>query len=308
MAQALRRVSRLLPVCALFACAATAHGASRADCLSFHSEILGRAAPYCIILPPSYDADASRRYPVLYFLHGIGENEQMLLRAGGLNLIEDMWDRRDIGEFLIVTPGADSSFYINSHDGRVRYEDFFLRELLPYVEKRYRAKSGRAARAIGGISMGGYGALHLAFAHPELFSAVSAHSAALIARLPRFEPAPGAAQPQETPRMRLLGTVFGSPLDRKFWERNDPLALARTADLRGLKIYFDCGSEDDYGFNAGAAELDTILDARRVPHEFHSYPGAHDWVYFAEHLPASLEFHSRAFGLPPSDSDKIKPR
>jgi S-formylglutathione hydrolase FrmB len=269
-----------------------ARAASRAECRSMHSAILGHAVAYCVLLPPSYDADASRHYPVLYLLHGIGENEQFLVRSGGLNLVEDLWEQQRIGEYLIATPAADSSFYINSHDGRVRYEDFFLREFMPGIERAYRTKAGRASRGISGVSMGGYGALHLAFRHPELFAAVSAHSAALIEKLPDVTGAGAAGNL----RLRILGNVFGSPPDRAFWERNNPLALARTANLTGLKIYFDCGSEDDYGFYAGAGELDRILTSRGIAHEFHLDPGGHDWEYFAEHLPASLEFQSKALG------------
>jgi len=278
----------------LFAFAASASAASatgRAECLSLASRILGHRVAYCTILPPSYESETSRRYPILYFLHGIGENEQMLAGSGGLNLVLDLWEQHQIGECLIVTPAADSSFYINSRDGRVRYEDFFLQELMPYIEHRYRTRRGRASRAIGGISMGGYGALHLAFRHPELFGSISAHSAALIERLPEVS----AGDAPSIPRLRILGNVFGSPVDRAFWDRNSPLGLARTANLAGLKIYFDCGSEDDYGFNAGAESLHKELAARRIPHEFHIYPGGHNWIYFADHLPASLEFHSQVF-------------
>jgi S-formylglutathione hydrolase FrmB len=96
-------------------------------------------------------------------------------------------------------------------------------------------------------------------------------------------------------RSRLLGSVFGLPPDPAFWERNSPLALARTALLSGMKIYFDCGSEDDFGFEAGAAALDKILTSRKIPHEFHLYPGRHDWSYFASHVEASLSFHSALF-------------
>ena len=93
----------------------------------------------------------------------------------------------------------------------------------------------------------------------------------------------------------MLGNVFGAPPDLAFWEQNSPLTLARTANLTGLHIYFDCGNRDDYGFDAGAAALDKILTARHIAHEFHLYPGRHDVVYFAEHLPASLVFTSRYF-------------
>ena len=99
--------------------------------------------------------------------------------------------------------------------------------------------------------------------------------------------------------LRLFANVFGSPVDRAFWDRNNPMQLARTAGLNGLKIYFDCGSQDDYGFDSGAQALHNLLVSRGVKHEFHLYPGGHNWLYFAEHLPASLESASRAFGLAP---------
>ncbi|HEV2618079.1 MAG TPA: alpha/beta hydrolase family protein [Candidatus Acidoferrales bacterium] len=267
----------------------------RIECRSMHSEILGRAVRYCAILPPSYDENKTQRYPVLYFLHGLGENEQMLVSSGGWNLIEDLWEQKQLGEFLTVTPDADTSFYINSRDGRQRYEDFFLREFLPFIEHAYRTRAGRHYRGIGGISMGGYGALHLAFRHPELFGSTSASSAALIGALPnvRF------ANPRQSRLLAVLG-VFGTPPDPAFWLRNDPLTLARTAHLAGLKIYFDCGAQDDYGFEKGAKTLHDILASRGIPHEFHLYPGGHDWRYFAAQLPAALEFHSHAFGLGPS--------
>jgi S-formylglutathione hydrolase FrmB len=272
-----------------------AEAAGRAECQSVKSKILASAVPYCVQLPPSYDGEKSRRYPVLYFLHGLGDNEQMFLHSGGWNLIEDLWESHELGEFLIVTPAAGSSFYINSFDGKRRYEDFFLREFIPAIEGRYRIEAGRATRGIGGFSMGGYGALRLAFLHPELFGSVSVHSAALMEKLPNVT----VAGSVETPRMKLLGDVFGSPPDRAFWDRNNPLALARTAPIARLKIYFDCGADDGYGFDAGARTLDKILTSRGIRHEFHIYPGGHDWPYFAEHLPASLEFESRAFGVIP---------
>lgn len=266
---------------------------SRGECLAVASKILGHAVPYCVLLPPSYDAQRLRRYPVLYFLHGLGGNEQMLLNSGGWNLIQDLWQEHKLGEFLIVTPAGGNSFFINSRDGRVRYEDFFLKEFIPYIDRHYRTQRGRAFRAIGGISMGGYGALHIAFGHPKLFAAVSVHSAALIEKLPRIL---STAAPQPAP-LRILGNAFGRPIDQTFWDRNNPLTLARTANLAGLRIYFDCGTEDDYGFYVGAQALHHILVARHISHEFHLYPGGHNWVYFAAHLPASLQFDSHAFGF-----------
>ncbi len=283
------RLAPLLLLCLFLPRLAGATG--RAECRSLDSRILGHPVAYCILLPPSYDAEKARRYPVLYFLHGLGDDEQMFLHSGGFNLVEDLWEQHQLGEFLIATPAAGSSFYINSRDGARRYEDFFVQEFLPTIEKRYRTRAGRAFRGVGGISMGGYGALHLAFRHPELFGSVSAQSAALIEKLPHIT----AAGPRLSARTQVLGDVFGSPPDPQFWDRNNPLVLGRKAELAGLRIYFDCGSEDDYGFDDGAEALDKVLASRRIPHEFHLYPGGHNWTYFSEHLPASLKFHSRAF-------------
>lgn len=281
-----------LVFCAL-ACAHPARAAlGRIECRSVPSDILGHPVGYCAILPPSYDTEKKRHYPVLYFLHGLGGNEQFLVVSGGWNIVEDEWQQKQIGEFLIVTPEADTTFYVNSRDGRVRYEDFLLREFIPFIESNYRVTAKRAARAIGGISMGGYGALHLAFAHPKLFVSVTANSAALFEKLPNVR----VANPQQSPLLRALH-AFGIPPDPAFWRSNNPLQLARVANLSGLKIYFDCGTEDDYGFEHGAQALHDILAARKIPHEFHLYPGHHDAEYFAARLPAVFEFHSRAFGL-----------
>jgi len=261
----------------------------RVECNAIPSKILARSVSYCVVLPASFDAEKTKRFPILYELHGLGDNEQFFVHSGLWNLVEDQRERGELKDFLIATPAGGASFYINSKDGRVRYEDFLLRELFPFIEKKYRASPGRANRAISGVSMGGYGVLHLAFRHPQLFSSVSAHSAALIEKLPAFVNAP------QSPRSRILGGVFGIPPDIAFWNANSPLTLARSANLAGLKIYFDCGDQDDYGFEAGATALDKILKARKIAHEFHIYPGRHDPGYFATHIPASLAFHSRLF-------------
>lgn len=272
-----------------------AGAAWRAECLSVPSRILGREVGYCTLLPPSYDLSKPRAYPVLYYLHGLGDNQQMFLRAGGLNLVQDLSERHRIGEFLIVTPEGGASFFINSRDGRVRYEDFLIGEFFPFIERRYRTERGRRFRGIAGISMGGYGALHLAFRHPQLFESVSASSAALMEKLP----AVAMAGTGRAAARGILGGVFGAPPDPAFWDRESPLTLARTFHPAGLRIYFDCGAEDDYGFDRGAKALDKILTGRGIPHTFRLDPGGHNWIYFSQHLPGSLEFHSRSFGLGP---------
>jgi S-formylglutathione hydrolase FrmB len=267
----------------------SASAAGRVECNTVPSKILARSVPYCIVLPASFDADKTKHFPILYELHGLGDNEQFFVHSGLWNMVEDLRERGELKDFLIATPAGGAGFYINSKDGKVRYEDFLLQEFFPFIEKRYRVSPGRAHRAISGVSMGGYGALHLAFRHPQLFTSVSAHSAALIEKLPAFLSAP------QSPRTRVLGGVFGIPPDTAFWNANSPLVLARSANLSGLKIYFDCGDQDDYGFESGAAALDKILTARKIPHEFHPYPGRHDPAYFSAHIPASLAFHSHLF-------------
>jgi S-formylglutathione hydrolase FrmB len=278
----------------LLAASTGATFAGRTDCRSIPSKMLGHSVSYCVFLPPSYDSDQARKFPVLYFLHGLGESSQTLLDAGGWNLIENLWEQKQIGDFVIVTPSADRSFYVNSRDGKVRYEDFFIREFLPFIESHYRIQADRRTRGVTGISMGGYGALRFAFRYPQLFGSVSAHSAALVAKLPAVQ----ASDPQSEGLARVMGGAFGSPFDRAFWDRNNPFTLVQEgANPAGMAIYFDCGTEDLLGFDAGAQAFHNLLVAKKIPHEFHLYPGGHDWTYFAEHFPASLEFHSRAFGL-----------
>jgi S-formylglutathione hydrolase FrmB len=277
----------------VIASATQAAALGRGECRSMPSKILGHSVPYCVILPPSYDSE-KQRYPILYFLHGLGSNSQLLIDDGGMDLVNDLREQNKIGEFLIVTPDGDRSFYINSQDGRVRYEDFFIREFIPYIESHYRVRSERRYRGISGVSMGGYGSLRFAFRYPQMFGSVSAHSAALVAHLP----AGGMTGYQGAMLSRVLGTAFGSPPDADYWNQNSPFTLVKNGPRpNGLKIYFDCGTEDEYGFDAGAKAFHDLLDARHIPNEFHLYPGGHDWSYVAEHFPASLDFHSRAFGL-----------
>jgi S-formylglutathione hydrolase FrmB len=287
-------MSRLLLLLGVLAAVfpAPAFAAGRVECSALDSAALKQKVRYCALLPPSYDQNKAARYPVLYHLHGLGGDEQTFVSLGGWSVVEQMQAAGEIGEFIIVMPQGGRSFYINSRDGQIRYEDFFIQEFLPAVEKRYRVRPGRANRGIHGISMGGYGALRMAFKYPHLFGSVAAHSAALMAKLPE-----GIGTSGGGPGARVLGDVFGRPVDRNFYAANNPIALARTAKLAGLKIYFDCGLQDDFGFDAGARELNQALKQRGVAHEFHLYPGVHGWDYVAEHLDASLTFHSRAFGL-----------
>src|SRR5579862_7984076 len=284
----------------LLIASAAASAQSRIDCSALNSHILKRVAHYCVYLPAGYDAGATqhpaKRYPVLYFLHGLGDNEQTLFNGGGWTLLDDLRKQHKMGDFLIVAPEGWRSFYINSADGSVLYNDFFLQEFMPHIEHKYRVRPGRAGRAISGISMGGYGALRFAFARPDLFSAVSAQSPALIAESPQQL---DAAASTGAPILTVLGPVFGKPIDAQHWTKNNPFALAKqnALRLRSMTIYFNCGQEDNYGFEKGAAKLHDELVSEHVKHEYRPYPGDHSITYFLTHFGEVMEFHSRAFGL-----------
>jgi len=291
------RLSYLAGIVLLTFLTATATRAQeRADCRVFHSAALHSPLRYCVFLPASYFTEAakSRHYPVLYVLHGLGGNEQSMAVSGEWTTLQDLRRDKKAGDFLAVAPDGWDTFYINSRDGKTLYGDFFLHEFMPYIERTYRIKAGRASRGITGFSMGGYGAMRIAFAHPELFGSVSAHSGALMREPPMGVNAGSASGNLAA---RVLTKVFGDPIDQAFWNLNSPFLLARknAALLSKMKIYFDCGTEDSYGFYAGASELHQTLDVLKIPHEFHLYPGGHNVPYLLVHRDASFQFHSRAF-------------
>ena len=272
----------------------SAFAQGRIDCSSLQSKILKRAVHYCVQVPGNYDKAPDTRYPVLYYLHGLGDNEQSFSRSGGWTLIEDLREHGKIGDFLIVAPEGGASFYINSADGEQRYSDFFLREFMPYIEKKYRIQPGREARAITGISMGGFGALRFAFAYPELFSAVSAQSPALIVDSPEELNQLGRSRPEAA---EALAPLIGDPINISHWKANDPFTLLKKNKnaLKTTAIYFNCGQSDDFGFETGAAALDKQLTSLGIAHEYHPYSGGHSMTYFLSHLAEVIEFHSSAF-------------
>jgi S-formylglutathione hydrolase FrmB len=93
---------------------------SKVECSTLQSKILARQVPYCVMLPPSYAQDAARRYPVAYYLHGLGDNEQSLVNLGGWSIYDRLMREKKIGEFVVAAPAGFASFYINSRDGKFR--------------------------------------------------------------------------------------------------------------------------------------------------------------------------------------------
>jgi len=265
---------------------------SRVEYKTFQSKVLARELGYGIYLPPSYKT-STKRYPIVYFLHGMFENEMRWSTRGGTDLMLDrMIADGKIGEFIVAIPNGGTSFYTNTRDGSEKWEDMIVSEFVPMIESSYRVDASRAARGISGTSMGGYGALKLAMKHPDMFGSVSAHSAVLLADLSAARVSDRRLQLFQS----LFDRIYGINQDLAYWDANNPMTLAKdTKKLNGLKIYFDCGTEDNYGFDAGAKLLDEMLTKASYPHEAHLYPGPHGWDFAAKHTGESMLFHWKAF-------------
>ena len=264
--------------------------AGRVEYAEFPSASLGRNVRYAVSLPPSYDAKGtSNRYPLVIFLHGLNNDERDWESHCVETKLEALRAASKVGDFIVAIPYGANSFYLNAQDG-TRYEDAIVKDFLPFVDKTYRTLATPRSRLIEGISMGGYGALLIAFKHPELFAGVAAHSAALFDELP---------QPPKSPEDRggkyrydLATKLFGSPPDPAFFQANNPLHLARTnaAALKRLKIYFDVGQSDRYGFERGNLKLSETLKAAGVAHEYTLAPGAHGWSFLVERSEPAFVF------------------
>jgi S-formylglutathione hydrolase FrmB len=272
---------------ALWVATAATTAAAEVQQTSFHSASLDRDVAVSIQLPPSYGRDAARRFPAVYALHGLFESQVFWERRGLSGALDGLWASGAVPEFVLVAVDGDNSFFVNGPEGR--YEDLVTKDAPTWVEAHYRVLPGRSARGLWGVSMGGYAALRIAFAHPEAFAAVATHSAMLL------EAAPTAGDGAGRWQMNAFHQAFGDPIDLKLWEASDPLALSARADPKNAPaLYFDCGSEDRYGLFRGNAELDRRLTARRVPHTFSLHPGSHGYEYVHTVIDKSLTFLGKA--------------
>jgi len=276
--------------------------ANRVEYGSLQSAALGKELKFAVQFPPTYDSDSKRRYPVLYFLHGMNGNEREFERRGVAAAIGKLREDGKIGEFIIVSPAGENSFYVNAKNG-VRYEDAIIKDLIPYIEKTYRIIGTPAARSIQGISMGGWGALLLAFKHPEMFSTVTTHCAALISELPN---ASGTDRRSQFIR-QIIGRIFGDPPDEEYFRAANPVFVVEqnlaAIKKSGIKIYFDCGEQDRYGFQQPNKDFDEKLTKLGLTHEFHMYPGNHGWEYMisvADHSYTFLWKNFKTDGKPPA--------
>lgn len=261
----------------------------RVEYAEFESASLGQRVRYAVSLPASYDQKPGRRYPVVIFLHGLNNTERDWETEGMQSRLEELRAAGKVGDFILASPFGANSFYLNAKGG-ARYEDAVVRDFIPFVDKTYRTIASRDARVVEGISMGGFGALLIAFKHPDLFAGVAAHSAALFDELPA---APADASNRLASfRHQLAARLFGSPPDAEHFRANNPLHLARAnaAKLKGLKIYFDVGEADRYGFQTGNKQLDQVLTQAGVAHEFHLAPGGHGWAFLTSRAEPALTF------------------
>ena len=250
---------------------------------TFRSEALGREVSYVVDLPPSYEGSGSRKYPVVYALHGLFEGSGFWERRGLAPILAGLRASGAVPEFLVVAVDGGNSFFVNAPGGR--YEDLVTKDLVAHVEATYRVVPGRKGRALLGVSMGGYAALHVAFEQPGFAAAVATHSAMLLERIPSADQGAGRWH------MAAFTKVFGDPIDAALWAANDPLAWARKVDPKSVPALFvDCGAEDRYGLANGHRELHKILDERGVAHSFELPPGDHGYDFVRARLEKSLRF------------------
>jgi enterochelin esterase-like enzyme len=249
---------------------------------TFESKSLGATVTYVAYLPADYETSKAS-YPVIYALHGMFENSAFLERRAVLPQYEAAVAAGSAPNAIVVTVDGGNNLFINSPKGR--YQDLVSKDLVEHIDKTYRTIAKREGRALLGISMGGYGALNIAFSQPGVFGVVATHSAMLLSQIPTAEAGARGGQ------MRAFTGVFGEPVDAVAWKAQDPLELAKTADVKGLPaLYIDCGSEDRYGLAAGNRMLHDTLESRKIPHTFGLFPGDHGYEYVHSVFPKSLAF------------------
>lgn len=258
------------------------------------SSVLNRAVKYTVYLPADYES-SERTYPVVYLLHGYTDDNTGWLQFGEINRLADAAIADGtIPPMIIVMPNADSSWYINSYDGKENYEDFFIKEFMPTIEKAYRIKAERNYRGIAGLSMGGYGTLMLSLKHPDLFSAAAPLSAAV------FDDTTLTTMPDKSYET-TFGQLFGRGLKGKArlseaWYNNSVLKIVETkpaADIKKVRYWIDCG-DDDF-LTKGNCLLHIALVDKGVPHEFRMRDGAHTWTYWRTGIIPALAFIGDGF-------------
>ncbi|MDR3714334.1 MAG: alpha/beta hydrolase-fold protein [Puia sp.] len=258
------------------------------------SAIMGKDVRYTIYLPADYET-SERSYPVVYLLHGYTDDNTGWLQFGEIDRYADKAIAEGtIPPMVIVMPNGDSSWYINSYDGKEKYEDFFIKEFMPEIEKTYHIKGEKKYRGIAGLSMGGYGTLVLSMRHPDLFAAAAPLSAGV------FDDAAMVATPEANWDL-TFGQLYGRGLkgkDRlnKAWYDYSVLQLVATRpadELKKVRYWIDCG-DDDF-LTKGNCLLHIALTEKKIPHEFRVRDGAHSWTYWRTGITDALQFIGQSF-------------
>lgn len=259
------------------------------DQLSMKSSILNAERHFAIYLPPDYES-STRSYPVLYLLHGSGDDQTGWVQFGEVLRITDEAIRKGKATpMIIVMPDANTGQrgYYNDINGKWNYEDFFFKELMPHVEKTYRIKKEKRYRAISGLSMGGGGSFMYALHHPELFSS----SAPLSAYV-----GPLTIEDLKENLNRNGQTNYTEQELDDYFKSHSAVELVKNmaADqLSSVRWYIDCG-DDDFLFE-GNSLIHIEMKKKQIAHEYRVRDGAHNWTYWRESLPEVLEFVSQAF-------------
>lgn len=259
------------------------------DRLTMQSKILNMERKYAIYLPPGYE-QSEREYPVLYLLHGAGDDQTGWIQFGEVQHIADKAIREGTATaMIIVMPDADTGRrgYFNDVNNEWRYEDFFFEELMPLVESKYRIRKEKRYRAIAGLSMGGGGTFFYAMHRPDLFSSACPLSAAV--RNTSFD-----EYKQQLVTNKV--TVKDASKLESYYNRHNALRqieLNKVEDMKSVKWYFDCG-DDDFLYE-GNSLVHIAMKKKEIPHEFRIRDGAHNWTYWRTALPDVLAFVSDTF-------------
>jgi enterochelin esterase-like enzyme len=260
------------------------------DDLSMPSEILNMDRKYAIYLPPDYEK-SQRQYPVLYLLHGMGDDQTGWVQFGEvLHIADKAINEGKATPMIIVMPDANTGKvgYFNDPKNIWRYEDFFFEEFLPFIEDTYPIKSDKRYRVVAGLSMGGGGGFMYALHHPELFSSACPLSAYT-----------GPLSLEETEKMfkRFSDDADYSQDEMETWyKKHNALELIKTMsskEISSVRWFIDCG-DDDFLFE-GNSLAHIALRKKEVPHEFRIRDGDHTWTYWRESLPVVLDFVSMTF-------------
>jgi len=246
------------------------------DNLSMKSKILNMDRKYAIYLPPDYET-SQRSYPVLYLLHGGGDDQTGWVQFGEAKYIADKTIKEGKATpMIIVMPDASSGKrgYTNDATGEWRYEDFFFEEFMPFVEKTYRIKSEKRYRAIAGLSMGGGGTYYYALHRPDLFSTACPLSASA-----RPIDKEGAKN-----YLKRRGMTDASEEQVEDWLKKYNIHV---------RWYIDCG-DDDFLYE-GNSLVHIAMRKNDIPHEFRIRDGRHDWTYWRQSLYDVLNFISIGF-------------